>query len=250
MQDKDVDSLFRSKLDNFEVEPSAHVWGGIKSQMDKKKRPLGMYLSIAAGLLILLSAGLYFVSNTNEIAKKPVQIVAVKNNKPAKAIIQPVTVVPKVTEPQVEKVVSVNTIVSRKQKVEIAQKPTVTAKQEQVVLPAPQLAQMIQKADVPVQFVVPDRSVPFNEKIDVPEDEPIKDNTPVIQLQETGSKTSVAAPVKKHRIRNFGDLINAVVSKVDKRKDKLIEFSSPKDEDDSTLSGLNLGFIKIKKIDQ
>jgi hypothetical protein len=33
---------------------------------------------------------------------------------------------------------------------------------------------------------------------------------------------------------------------VDKRKDKLIEFSS-KDDDESLITGINLGIIKVKK---
>ncbi|MEB0262835.1 MULTISPECIES: hypothetical protein [unclassified Mucilaginibacter] len=245
MQDKDIDSLFRSKLDNLEVEPSGQVWGGIASQMNKKKKPLGVYLSIAASL-VLLSAGLYFVSNTTEIAKKPLQNAVAKNNKPVNAIIKPVTISPKVIEPQIENVAALNPVASHKQQVKVVKEQLILVKQEKVT----QLAQAVQKTDVPVKFVVPDRSVPFNDKIDIPEDQPLKTNTLVQAKDAPASKVLAAVQVKKHRIRNFGDLINAVISKVDKRKDKLIEFSSPKDEDESTLSGLNLGFIKIKKTDQ
>ncbi|MCO5935891.1 hypothetical protein NAF17_10075 [Mucilaginibacter sp. RB4R14] len=250
MQDKDIDNLFRSKLDNLEVEPSAQVWGGIASQMNKKQRPLGSYLSIAASLLILLSAGLYIVSNKKEITKKPVQIAAAKNNKPAKTIIQPVIVLPTVVKPQIEKVVALNTVASRKQQVKVVKEQLILVKQEKVTQLVPQLAQAVQKTDVPLKFVVPDRSVPFNDKIDIPEDQPLKTNTLAQAKDARASKVLAAVQVKKYRIRNFGDLINAVVSKIDKRKDKLIEFSSPNDEDESTLSGLNLGFIKIKKTDQ
>ncbi|MET4014071.1 hypothetical protein ABIB62_003924 [Mucilaginibacter sp. UYP25] len=256
MQDKEIDSLFRSKLDNFEVEPSAAVWGGITSQIDKKKKPFGVYLSSAASLLILLGAGLYFVSNTKEITKKPVQIAVAKNNKPAKTIIQPVTVAPKLAGPQTDELrrsmasFKANGKLGRKQKTKFAKDRAVST-EEQAIKPAPQLAQVVQKVDVPVKFVVPDRSVTFNDKIDIPDNQPLKTNTLAAQAQDaTASKTLAAAPVKKHRFRNFGDLINAVVGKVDKRKDKLIEFSTTKDEDDSTLSGLNLGFIKIKKIEE
>jgi hypothetical protein len=61
-------------------------------------------------------------------------------------------------------------------------------------------------------------------------------------------KAIAAAPVKKRRIRSLGDLINVVVSKVDKRKDKIIEFSNT-DDDEATITGVNLGIIKIKKQD-
>jgi hypothetical protein len=56
----------------------------------------------------------------------------------------------------------------------------------------------------------------------------------------------VAQQQRKHGIRNFGDIVNLVVAKVDKRKDKVIEFSDD-DEDGSSITGINLGVIKVKK---
>lgn len=251
MQDKEIDHLFRSKLDNYELEPPARLWGGIASRMDKKKRTLTAWLSIAASLLILLSAGLYFVVQVKDNTKKPVQMAAVKNNKPAKTIIAPVVETPAVAQPKAERLIAMNTIVkSRKQKVK-----TVKVVNEQRVTetltaqPQPHLAQVFQKPADQVRFVVPDATVPFNEKVEIPEDVSFKSNT-LAAHQEAANNAIAAAPAKKHRIHNLGDLINVIVSKVDKRKDKLIEFSSDKDEDESTLSGLNLGFIKIKKEDR
>jgi hypothetical protein len=56
-----------------------------------------------------------------------------------------------------------------------------------------------------------------------------------------------AAPVKtRHKIHSLGDLINVVVAKVDKRKDKIIQFTDT-DDGDSNITGVNLGVIKIKK---
>jgi hypothetical protein len=247
MQDKEIDQLFRSKLDDFEIEPSAQLWGNIASRMDESKRSLKTYLSIAASLLLMLSAGLYFVSQIKDNTKKQVQLIAVKNNKPAKSIITPVIASSKIVQPQLEKALAVNNVVtSRKQKTKAVK--VLPVRNEEILLPAQQLAEVVQPAQE-VKFVVPDRGVPFNEKIEMPEDVSFKANTLVAQ-QPPVNKTIAAAPVKKHRIRNLGDLINVVVSKVDKRKDKLIEFSSTNDEDDSVVSGLNLGFIKIKKQDK
>ncbi|NNU34325.1 hypothetical protein HK413_09510 [Mucilaginibacter sp. S1162] len=43
-------------------------------------------------------------------------------------------------------------------------------------------------------------------------------------------------------------MVNALMAKIDKREDKLIEFSdSDDDENGSDLTGVNLGLIKIKK---
>jgi hypothetical protein len=253
MQDKEIDQLFRSEFDYFEVEPSAAVWGGVESQLDKKKRSLKAYLSVAASLLVLLSAGFYFVSQTKNNTKAPVQVAVVKKAGPVKKSIIPQEVSPKIAQPQVEKVIASSvTTASRKQK-------TTRVKQQKNILPvAPvvlvnepeqQLAQATHQSTENIKFTVPDKNTPILEKIDTPEDMPFKTNTLAAQMV-TVPKTMATAPAKKPRIRSLGDLINVVVSKVDKRKDKLIEFSSTKDEDESIVSGLNLGFIKIKKEDK
>jgi hypothetical protein len=253
MQDKEIDHLFRSEFDDFEVEPSSAVWGGVRSRLDEKKRSLKAYLAIAASLIVLLSAGLYFVSQTPNNAKKPVQVAVVKSEEPAKATVTPQATSPKNAQPKVEKIIALNRIAtSLKQK-------TIRIKQQKNTLPvAPvlvvaepeqQLAQATHQSTQNIKFTVPDKDTPILEKIDAPEDMPFKTNILAAQ-SVTLPKTMAVAQVKKHRIRNLGDLINVVVSKVDKRKDKLIEFSSDKDEDESVVSGLNLGFIKIKKEDK
>jgi hypothetical protein len=58
-------------------------------------------------------------------------------------------------------------------------------------------------------------------------------------------KDSVLAK-RKHRIHNFGDLVNLVVDKLDKRQDKVVQFADDEDGD-SHLTGVNLGIVKIKK---
>ncbi|MBD1386115.1 hypothetical protein IDJ75_12550 [Mucilaginibacter rigui] len=252
MQDKEIDQLFRSEFDDFKVEPSAAVWGNVASQLDKKRRSLKTSLSVAASLLVLLSAGLYFVAQTKDNIKPTVQLAAVKNDKPVKATVAPETALPKIVQPQIDKVTAVNAgTASRKQK-------TRRVKQQHVLPVTPllkveepeqQLAQASRKSTESIKFTVPDKNTPILEKIDAPEDMPFKTNTLAAQ-SVTVPKTMAVVAAKKHRIRSLGDLINVVVSKVDKRKDKLIEFSSTKDEDESIVSGLNLGFIKIKKEDK
>lgn len=254
MQDKEIDQLFRSEFDDFEVEPSAAVWGNVTTQLDKKKWSLKTYLSAAASLLILLSAGLYFVSQTKDNIKPPVQLAAVKNDKPVKATIAPETAAsPKTVQPQQEKVTALNaSTASRKQKTRRVKQQKNTLPVAPILIvtePEQQLAQASHKSTETIKFTVPDKNTPILEKIDAPEDMPFKTNTLAAQ-SVTVPKTMAVASAKKHRIRSLGDLINVVVSKVDKRKDKLIEFSSTKDEDESIVSGLNLGFIKIKKEDK
>jgi hypothetical protein len=59
-------------------------------------------------------------------------------------------------------------------------------------------------------------------------------------------KPADTARAKKHRVHTFGDMLNVVIAAVDKRKDKVIEFSNT-DGDESSITGINLGIIKIKK---
>ena len=73
MQDKEFDDLFRSKLDNFEMEPSAQVWQNIDAELDgkKKKGSLFTLLSIAASIIMLIATGILFMpkkvaNNSNE----------------------------------------------------------------------------------------------------------------------------------------------------------------------------------------
>jgi hypothetical protein len=45
----------------------------------------------------------------------------------------------------------------------------------------------------------------------------------------------------------LGGIINTIVAAVDKRDDKLIEFTDNDDDDGSRVTAVNLGIFKIKK---
>ena len=69
MQDKELDELFRSKLDDFEQEPSARVWPGISAGLvaTKRRTALVSWLSIAASILVLAMIGVVYLK------QKPVE---------------------------------------------------------------------------------------------------------------------------------------------------------------------------------
>ena len=52
--------------------------------------------------------------------------------------------------------------------------------------------------------------------------------------------------MERKGIRNVGDLVNFVVDKVDKRDKKLLHFNTDED-DNSSLVGINIGFLKLNK---
>src|SRR5581483_2087314 len=86
MQDRELDDVFRSKLEGFEAEPTERVWTGIYTGLDnEKRRRIFIPLRIAAGVIILLTAGLLLVMHKennkpvkheqNSLAQNPAQTV-------------------------------------------------------------------------------------------------------------------------------------------------------------------------------
>jgi hypothetical protein len=256
MQDKELDRLFQQKLDDLEIQPSAHVWQGISSELnaDKRKRTLLPLLSAAAGVILLITAGILFIPKqpvkhndrstaivkTHETVKPPVAVkvepvvppTPVQNKVPANPVIAPVNNIAHVNKTKT------NLAPSIQQPIVTAQ-PTVAAHTDEPLLAnAPAVDYHVVKTDAP------DTATRINPKSTIINSE--KAQPVLIAQTPVQTAPATARPVKKHRIRSLGDVFNVVIAAVDKRKDKVIEFSNT-DEDDATITGLNLGFIKVKK---
>jgi len=255
MQDKEFDDLFRSKLDGFEAEPSANVWVNIASELSagKRKKALLSYLSIAASIVVLVAAGLLFIPQKQNVnGKHPVStgIVATRGSlktSPIKSNSAQSSISIKDIKP-VETLVA-RGVVPKKKHLTIIRDTSV----RQVIAPGAavriddktELAAISTNRQDANKAVVPDTTTPLAIKLHV------NDTTPFITKPAISPQLSIAAnqnaPVKaSHKIRNFGDLVNAVVAKVDKRKDKIIEFTHT-DDNESTIAEVNLGIIKIRK---
>ena len=245
MQDKEFDELFRSKLDGYEEGPSAKVWNNIAGKLNvpKRRKVLTPFLSIAASIIVLIGAGLLF------IPKKPP--LKTKQSKVAK-IILPVTIKQGRVTPQIAKMVPDTTsgvIIARHQgsthrtnvnnrfmAINIDTLPThpplIKRQNQQFISSASQMQAFDSKTIVPVVIA------PVIEQLSA-------DNQPEIAALESSQKDTPAVKIKPG-IHNLGGLVNALIAKVDKRKDKVIEFSDNEDGE-SKLTGINLGIIKIKK---
>jgi hypothetical protein len=258
MQDNEFDDLLRAKLDNFEAEPSAQVWQNIDVELDGKARKKNIFpiLRIAASVIILITAGILFIpkkeivkpgrhgKNDAAIRVKP-SAIKTKNNAPENIRRAKDEQMAKEQIPAKHMV----RIHQPKKKIEIpaAQniQDTRLIAQTEPVKPdeQPVLAAVSQKADkigvAVVEMPVEVKQINANE-------------TSALQLQPILASTQLPAvkqnkpAVKKHGIRNVGDLVNLVVAKVDKRKDKVIEFTDT-DDDETTITGVHIGAIKIKK---
>jgi hypothetical protein len=257
MQDKEFDELFRSKLDGLEAGPSANVWAGIVEGLEsaRRRRRLAPWLSIAASIVVLIGIGVFFIPNKISTHTEP----SVKN--PTVTITPPVTKV-QVATTQPHKPAAPNTPVKLKRETEIARvetKPTIDhlapKADDTAQIPAKTpvnadrqlMANIPAKTTTPVKPVVPDATIQLAVKQSI-------DQLPVSGLKPdklagrslADNKKDSVAVKRKHRIHNFGDLVNMVVNKLDKRQDKVIQFADD-EEGDSHLTGVNLGIVKIKK---
>ncbi|MFD1256529.1 hypothetical protein ACFQ3S_06945 [Mucilaginibacter terrae] len=256
MQDNEMDELFRSKLGGLEVEPTAQVWDTIHAQLGgQKKKSWAPIFSMAATVLVLLTAGTWFLL-TKPVKDHPKQIVRIN-------IIPKATYVVKATQPNVveqvntenmdlqplaQSTTTLNRVASIKQSK--AAKYRAALKQQQVEpavvmepVTQPQKPVLAAVQNKPVmQPVVPEMnlSTPLNDT----EPAVVK---PVNTLAAINEKTlEPERKVKRRGFHSLGGLINVVIATVDKREDKLIEFTET-DEDQSNVTGINLGLLKIKK---
>ncbi len=253
MQDKEIDHLFRSELAELEIQPSPIVWKNIAQKIDSGKRRKSWlpYLSVAASILFLVAIGLYFIPQVKSVQQKPMQITAYKNNKPVHAIVAPGVI----KNASAASALADQPVVA-KASVKGHNLNKTAARVQSNVLPAivteeknEQVAQNMPRSAEIIKPVVPGAETRLTAQADISEADPAMLQQPLDIKNPPGEIKVLAANItRRHRINSLGDLINVVVSKVDKRKDKLIEFSGT-DDDESTISGVNLGFVKLKKQD-
>lgn len=259
MQDKEFDDLFRSKLGDFEVQPSAEVWQNIDAELnDKKKKSIFPILSIAASVLILLTAGILFIPkkgvvkhnkpDTNRVVKANPSAVKPENSNPVNssetereqlaAVEAPVKTTTKADQPEIK----TNAVEQKEQaNISITKTEIVSHEDQPIIASAgtPKQIEIVKQEPIALTEATSkeNKTVVDNSAISLPAQPVLAANQP--------AKTAKPA-VKKRGIRNFGDIVNLVVAKVDKRKDKLIQFSDA-DDDESVISAVHLGALKIKR---
>jgi hypothetical protein len=265
MQDYEFDELFRSRLDSFETEPSANVWEKVDNELNshKGKKILTPFLSIAASIIVLVTAGILFIPEKGNV--KP------GNRKVNKGIVK---IAKAFNTPQIvrnhpnrnvsnsDKVNNTSIVANRIAKINSI-KSTKHNQAEKLIAPIIEqnkpgktddqtlLASNQQTQQNTIKAVVPDErtQIAINPHIEETTSfitKPVMAAAEIPAINKQDIITQEAISVKsKHKVHSLGDLINVVVSKVDKRKDKIIEFTDTDDE--SNITGFNLGIIKFKK---
>ncbi len=255
MQDKEFDELFRSKLDGFETEPSAKVWPGISDGLDpaRRRKALLPWLSIAASIAVLIGIGVLFIpKKTNTQSPIPVKNQIVKATpptthqltlpapvQPVAIPVQPVKVKESRYTARVQNNSPANTNAVKNIDTLASPSKNVKSTDRQLMVDIPQKPASI------IKPVVPDQIIPLASVTSIDQSRGYTPDKLASQGIADNKKDSVVTK-RRHKIRNFGDLVNVVVDKLDKRKDKVIQFADD-DEGDSHLTGVNLGIVKIKK---
>lgn len=229
MSDKEFDSLFQEKLYSFEAEPSDAVWKGIAEQLSpaKKKKAFPVLWLAAASIAIMVSFGLWLSAH-----KEPIKLTGTAGAD---------VITPKMEAPEksiLNNRVQVEPIPVASSKVKEATSEVILARKME---PIKSIAAPVNQQAV-IEKIKPDLVI--EEKRRAMEEEII--DKPVLAIVSEpgtdGNENELHA--KQRRVNTVGSLVNFVVSKVDKRKDKIIQFEEG--NEGTMVSGLNLGLLKYQ----
>jgi hypothetical protein len=233
MPDKDFDNLFRDKFMDAEIEPSANLWARIEDQLEpKRKRTLPIYWMAAASIAIAFTAMLAF-QKSEKIQLHPDEVTVAATNPVEQST--PTTSVADVAEP---KFASTKVNTNAVKTVQNAISEINLKNNEEAVQPNETIVRLaIKQADPKPIDVLP--ITPVENPIVIAKADPQ-------QKVESDVISELDNTTERKGIRNVGDLVNYVVDKVDKRDKKLVRFNTD-DDDNSSIIGINIGFLKLNK---
>ncbi|MNJ97572.1 hypothetical protein D3C87_153230 [compost metagenome] len=248
MPDKDFDKLFKDSFMDAEVEPSADLWGNIAEQLEPKKKRSFPLMWMAAASVVVVASVMLFTKSSDKIylqgAAPEVAAVTSTHTLPT------ATVANSVETTKVSSTVLSDAGVSNRRLVRKTLAKGAVAKIEvsqEKSFAAVQPSEKNEHLPIKRSEVKPLDVTPVEEKVDRNNDARmivLADNTKKVAT-DNGDMIEESSESKKG-IRNMGDLINYVVDKVDKRDQKLIKFNTD-DDDNSSIIGLNIGFLKLNK---
>lgn len=241
MQDKEFDQLFRDRFSEAEIEPSANLWNNIEAELaPKKKKGFPVFWMAAAVGIVAVTAGLLFTKTEKIGLQGPVQMAQ--------------HIAPEQVEAPVKTALE-NDYSSSEVEEEVESTPLVIA-------PSIDVNYKSEYASVKVEKPKKDLGAmqPIDENAHLPnttlastasveKDGWVSDTRTVLASVNTESQTADDVinendQADRKGIRNVGDLVNFVVDKVDKRENKFLKFNTD-DDDNSSLIGINIGFIKL-----
>lgn len=229
MKDKEFDQLFKDRFEDLEVQPSENLWNNIAEELKPvKKRVFPFYWAAAVVALMVLSVVL-MIPDQEKIS---LQGTISTGNESSPIVGKDVAVPIKTTLGNDAGSYKSTALVIAPRLDEVAAEKEFRARQPKLATVRP----IVQKANVVII-----------DAIAVAEPAKVDDNIVMAQADVPDDRSTdiitEADPAAYKGIRNVGDLVNYVVDKVDKRERKFLKFNT--DEDNSSLIGINIGFIKL-----
>jgi hypothetical protein len=245
MPDKDFDKLFKDSFMDAEIEPSANLWGNIAEQLEPQKKRSFPVLWVAAASVAVVASVLLFTQGGDKVYLQGAAVETAAVKPVAEVQTSPVAVTEEViADVTPEREVSTsNRSFLKREVVKSAAAPIEEPQKNNFVAMQPSEKNehlVIKRGEVKPLDVTPVEEVIANSKT-----ETVYANN-VTKQDFDYLDDDVEANTNKKGIRNVGDLVNYVVDKVDKRDKKIIKFDTD-DDDNSSIIGLNIGFLKLNK---
>lgn len=254
LSDKELDKLFQQRFEDLQVEPSNQVWEKISNSLDNKKpsrKSFPIFWMAAASVIVVLSAGLWFTKPDQEIflQERPVllnedspELTQLPNNEaikqPAVAEVKQVLIAsPKVEFSVVEALKMDSKLVNEPLHIISEIKPAeeqATLIMASTTVNRPVLAQSTQAIKVTPRYSGDQSELDLRKR----------DLTASISKHASSFSDEDRSITRNKSVRGIGGLVNFVIAQVDKREDKLIEFTES--DEGTEVSGINLGVLLIK----
>lgn len=254
LSDKELDKLFQQRFEDLQVEPSNQVWEKISNSLDNKKpsrKSFPIFWMAAASVIVVLSAGLWFTKPDQEIflQERPVllnedspELTQLPNNEavkqPAELELKQVSIASDIVDFTVDnglemdsKLVNVPPLVVSEIKPAEEQATLIMAS---TTVNRPVLAQTTQTIKVTPRYSGDQSELDLKKR----------DLTASISKHASSFSDEDRSITRNKSVRGIGGLVNFVIAQVDKREDKLIEFTES--DEGTEVSGINLGVLLIK----
>lgn len=229
MKDKEFDQLFKDRLGDAEIEPSINLWNNIAEGLKPRKKKSFSEYWIAAAIAVII--GFMLLISPKEEKIRLQGNASLVNNHDLSTI---QSTIPKDSKRE--------------------HKNDVTKHESTPLVIAPRLKKVSSKDQFIVKRSVVAKTFALNTESDHinVESKPVDDIDHVhtdnviakVELSDENDANLISENEASTKgIRNVGDFVNYVVSKVDKREDKFLKFKT--DDDNSSLVGINIGFIKL-----
>ena len=90
METDKFEKHIKTKFQEREIHPSENGWSKISSELNNdetKKKPVYLWLGVAASVIVLLGVALFYFNGTNELNESPIELVEIENEDKVEEVI-------------------------------------------------------------------------------------------------------------------------------------------------------------------